>query len=92
MEEVKRTLRMKLLASNTLLGVGELVLITIVVIALILPEFDQRLKRKPTHRFKLYGIIAVLLFAVAILSRLIFTLMIMFAASVFVLFILSYFV
>jgi hypothetical protein len=52
-----------------LIGVQELLLIAIVMIMLVLPEFSKDQKKSLGYRVKLYAIVALLLVILAIMSR-----------------------
>ncbi|MBS7622112.1 hypothetical protein KEJ39_00335 [Candidatus Bathyarchaeota archaeon] len=52
-----------------LIGLQELLLITIVMIMLVLPEFSRGHKKSFGYRVKLYTIVALLLVSLAIMSR-----------------------
>jgi len=57
-----------------LIGLQELLLIAIVMIILVLPEFSRHHKKGLAYRVKLYAVIASLIIVVAIMSRFIFRL------------------
>lgn len=62
-----------------LIGLQEFLLIVIVMITLILPEFSQHHKKDLAYRVKLYAVIASLLLVIAVMSRFIFKLFSMIA-------------
>lgn len=57
-----------------LIGLQELILITIVMIILVLPEFSRHNRKGLAYRVKIYTIIASLLIIVAVMARFIFKL------------------
>jgi hypothetical protein len=74
---------------DMLLGIGEIVIIIIVTLALFLPELSKR-RDKSSHKFKLYLIIALLVALVLILSRFIFKVMSIFGLLIFFVIIILY--
>lgn len=75
---------------DMLLGIGEIAIIIIVTLALFLPELSKRKEDKPTHKFKLYLIIALLIALVLILSRFVFKLLSIFGLLIFFVMIVLY--
>ena len=67
-----------------ILGIGEIAIIIIVTLALFLPDLLKRREhKKPSHKFKLYLIIALLLALVLILSRFVFRVLSVFGLLIF---------
>jgi len=73
-----------------LLGIVEIAIIIIVTLALFLPELSKKREDKPSHKFKLYLIIALLIALVLILSRFIFRIVSIFGLVIFFVIIVSY--
>ena len=73
-----------------LLGIGEIVIIIIVTLALFLPELSKKREDKLLHKFKLYLIIALLIALVLILSRFVFRIVSIFGMIIFFVIIVSY--
>jgi uncharacterized membrane protein YoaK (UPF0700 family) len=75
---------------DLLLGIGEIAIIIIVTLALFLPELSKRNEEKPSHKFKLYLIIALLIALVLILSRFVFKVLSIFGLLIFFVMIILY--
>lgn len=74
-----------------ILGIGEIAIIIIVTLALFLPDLSKRSEhKKPSHKFKLYLVIALLVALVLILSRFVFRVLSVFGLLIFFVIIILY--